>query len=277
MSLPDNPTLADLRDEIDRIDRAMHELLLDRGRVIETLIRVKRTGVTGSAFRPGREADIMRRLAERHAGILPLDTVESIWRVIISTFTFVQAPFSVHADTATGDAPMRDTARFHFGFTVPFITHSGTAEIIRSVANSAGDLGIFPVAANTTGGAWWHGLEGAERPKIIARLPFIERPKHPAGTPVYVIAKPLADAAVRDVVLISVSMERWHLRFSQTIAALGATIEGNVGDACGLLLLVAISGDGAIERLAAALKEAKVPVRSMAEVGSHARRFEVTN
>ena len=34
---------------------------------------------------------MMRRLVERHRGILPLDTVESIWRVIISTFTFVQA------------------------------------------------------------------------------------------------------------------------------------------------------------------------------------------
>ena len=30
---------------------------------------------------------MMRRLVQRHRGILPLDTVESIWRVIISTFT----------------------------------------------------------------------------------------------------------------------------------------------------------------------------------------------
>ena len=38
---------------------------------------------------------MMRRLVERHHGILPLDTAESIWRVIIATFTYVQAPFCV--------------------------------------------------------------------------------------------------------------------------------------------------------------------------------------
>ena len=68
---------------------------------------------------------MMRRLVDRHHGILPLDTVESIWRVIISTFTYVQAPFSVHADLSAGDALMRDSARFHFGFTVPFVAAYG--------------------------------------------------------------------------------------------------------------------------------------------------------
>ena len=115
------PSLADLRREIDRIDAAMHALLMERGEIIDRLIAVKKTEETGSAFRPAREADMMRRLVERHRGILPLDTAESIWRVIIATFTYVQAPFAVHADLSAGDAAMRDSARFHFGFTVPFV------------------------------------------------------------------------------------------------------------------------------------------------------------
>src|SRR5260370_15705060 len=105
----------------------MHRLLMERGKIIGRLIKAKRTTETGSAFRPAREADMMRRLVDRHRGILPLDTAESIWRVIIATFTFVQAPFSVHADLSTGDALMRDSARFHFGFTVPFVAHMGAA------------------------------------------------------------------------------------------------------------------------------------------------------
>ncbi len=44
----------------------MHRLLMERGEIIETLIRVKGTSDSGQAFRPGREADMMRRLAERH-------------------------------------------------------------------------------------------------------------------------------------------------------------------------------------------------------------------
>ncbi len=101
------PGLAELRAEIDRIDRrgdAPGAVLIERGRVIDTLIKVKRTGNGGSAFRPAREADMMRRLVERHRGMLPLDTVESIWRVIIATFTYLQAPFAVHVDLSAGDA-----------------------------------------------------------------------------------------------------------------------------------------------------------------------------
>src|SRR3954464_2566025 len=111
-------TLADLRREIDRIDEAMHRLLMERGDIIDTLIATKKTAESGSAFRPAREADMMRRLVARQKGLLSLDNVEKVWRVIIATFTYVQAPFSVHADLSAGEAAMRDSARFHFGFTV---------------------------------------------------------------------------------------------------------------------------------------------------------------
>src|SRR5262245_35110342 len=173
------PTLADLRREIDRIDLAMHELLMERGAIIDTLIATKKTGESGSAFRPAREADMMKRLVERHKGILPLDTAESIWRVIIATFTYVQAPFSVHADLSAGEAAMRDSARFHFGFTVPFVTHMGASGVVAAIAASRGDLGLVPATAAS--GAWWTALEGNDAPKIIARLPFVERADHPAG------------------------------------------------------------------------------------------------
>ena len=134
--LPDAPTLDDLRKEIDRIDEAMHQLLMERGEIIDRLIAVKKSQETGSAFRPIREAEMMRRLVKRHKGILPLDTAESIWRVIIATFTYVQAPFSVHADLSAGDALMRDSARFHFGFTVPFVPHMGAAGVVAAVSAS---------------------------------------------------------------------------------------------------------------------------------------------
>ena len=92
---------------------------------------------------------MMRRLVERHHGILPLDTAESIWRVIIATFTYVQAPFSVHADLSAGDAAMRDSARFHFGFTVPFVPHIGAAGVVEAVSESKGDLGLVPAFATS--------------------------------------------------------------------------------------------------------------------------------
>src|ERR1043166_2604371 len=136
------PTLADLRREIDRIDEGMHRLLMERGDIIDRLIATKKTAESGSAFRPAREADMMKRLVERHRGILPLDTAESIWRVIIATFTYIQAPYALHADLSSGESAMRDSARFHFGFTVPFLAHMGAAAAVAAVAKSKGDLAL---------------------------------------------------------------------------------------------------------------------------------------
>ena len=122
----------------------------------------------------------MRRLVERHRGILPLDTVESIWRVIIATFTHVQAPYAVHADMSSGDAAMRDSVRFHFGFTVPFRTHLGAAGVVQAVAASKGDLGLVPASAVAGAGAWWTMLEGDESSKGH-RAAALRRARRPSG------------------------------------------------------------------------------------------------
>ena len=125
---------------------------------------------------------MMRRLVERHHGILPLDTAESIWRVIISTFTYVQAPFSVHADLSAGDAPMRDTARFHFGFTVPFVPHMGAAGVVAAVSESKGDLGLVPASRWPARGAWWTALEFDSRAEDH-RAAALRRARRPSGRP----------------------------------------------------------------------------------------------
>src|SRR5215475_3481066 len=212
--------LEDLRREIDRIDEAMHRLLMERGGIIDRLIQVKQTQEIGSAFRPAREADMMRRLVERHKGILPLDTAESIWRVIIATFTYVQAPFSVHADLSAGDALMRDSARFHFGFTVPFVAHMGASAVVAAVSDSKGDLGLVPAFAMAGSGAWWSALEFDTAPKIIARLPFVDRADHPAALPVFVVSRAAADTMVTEVEVWSVRVSGWSARAANAIAGI---------------------------------------------------------
>lgn len=268
-------SLAELRAEIDRIDEAMHRLLMERGEIIDRLIATKKTSESGSAFRPGREAAMMRALAERHTGLLPLDTAEGIWRVIIATFTYVQAPFAVHADTSGGDAPMRDSARFHFGFSVPYQPHAGAAAVIAAVARSRGDLGIFRLDQGVSAGAWWRDLAGPARPKVIARLPFIERPGHPAGTPVYVISKPLADAAVRDVVLYSADFDRWREGAGAAVEGLGGEVIANAGEAHGLSALIALPGAVDPAELRRAAADSGAHLSDLDEIGSHAARFRV--
>jgi chorismate mutase len=183
-----------LRASIDRIDEEMHCLLMKRGEVIEALIKAKGTSTSGQAFRPLREAQMMQNLAHRHQGILPLETVESIWRVMIASFTYLQAPYTLHAVMSQEVEAMRDSARFHFGFTPPLQAHADPESVIAAVAASRGDLGLIPLHA-VEKEAWWEALIPQEAPKIIACLPFLPRAAHPAGLPVMVPSAFMPEAA----------------------------------------------------------------------------------
>jgi chorismate mutase len=273
---PQAPSLADLRKEIDRIDEAMHQLLMERGEIIDRLIAAKRSQDTGtSAFRPAREAEMMQRLVKRHKGLLPLDTVESIWRVIISTFTYVQAPFSVHADLSAGDALMRDSARFHFGFTVPFVPHMGAAGVVAAVSASKGDLGLVPAVDVASAGAWWSALEFDAAPKIIARLPFVERPDHPAALPVFVLSRVAPDAMATEAAVWSIRVSGWGAGPAQALAAKANFIAVPDRAFDGAALLVTLPKGVSLESTSAALVKAGAAVRSAALVGSHATRYTV--
>ncbi|MBI1204160.1 MAG: hypothetical protein GC182_16790 [Rhodopseudomonas sp.] len=272
---PSIPALAELRKDIDRIDETVHQLLMERGEIIDRLIAVKKSQETGSAFRPVREAEMMRRLVERHKGILPLDTVESIWRVIIATFTYVQAPFSAHADFSAGDALMRDSARFHFGFTVPLVPHLGAAGVVAAVSASKGDLGLIPASASAGVGPWWTALEFDAAPKIIARLPFVERADHPASLPVFVISRVADDARATDAEVWSVRVSGWSAKAAHAVNALADFIAVPDRAFDGAALLVTLPKDATLAKISDALVKAGATVRSTALVGSHATRYTV--
>jgi chorismate mutase len=273
--LPDSRSLADLRKEIDRIDESMHQLLIERSEIIDRLIAVKGSQETGSAFRPAREADMMRRLVRRHQGILPLDTVESIWRVIIATFTFVQAPFSVHADLSAGDAVMRDSARFHFGFTVPFVGHMGAAGVVAAVSDSKGDLGLVPALAVPGAGAGWSALEFDTAPKIIARMPFVERADHPAALPVFVLSRVAPDAMATEAAVWSVRVSGWGAAAAEQLAMLTDFLAVPDRAFDGAALLITLPRDVSLDAVKDTLVKTGVTVRSTALVGSHATRYTV--
>ena len=270
---PAPPSLAKLRKEIDAIDEDVHRLLMKRGDIIDRLIQVKQTQEVGSAFRPAREADMMKRLVERHRGILPLDTVESIWRVIISTFTYVQAPFSVHADVSVSEPAMRDSARFHFGFTVPYVAHFSASAAVEAVAKSKGDLAL--VSAISSRSPWWQMLEADGAPKIIARLPFVERADHPAALPVFVVSRVADSAMVTEVETWSVRVSGWNAEIARALSPLADIVAVPDTAFDGAALLVSIAGAKGLEKVKLALIKAGASVRSTAAVGSHATRYAV--
>lgn len=266
-------SLQELRQEIDVIDAQVHSLLMARGDIIDRLISVKQTQEVGSAFRPAREADMMRRLVQRHRGILPLDTVESIWRVIISTFTYVQAPFSVHADISLGESAMRDSARFHFGFTVPYVSHFSALAAVEAVSKSKGDLALVSATSSRT--PWWMELESEGAPKIIARLPFVERADHPAALPVFAISRVADSAMVTEIEIWSVRVSGWNAETASALSPLAEIVAVPDTAFDGAALLISVAAPASFEKIKSALIEAGASVRSSALVGSHAKRYTV--
>ena len=96
-------SLEDLRHGIDEIDDALHDLLMRRTEVVKQVLAIEGDG--GSRIRPGREAQVLRRLVARHRGAFPKPVVARIWRDIVAALTTLQGPFvvAVHAPAGGPD------------------------------------------------------------------------------------------------------------------------------------------------------------------------------
>lgn len=257
----DAETLAELRNNIDAIDSELHRLLIDRATVIDTLIQVKGTVVAANAFRPGREAWMMRRLVADHGGALPLATVEHIWREIITTFTRLQARFAIAIDTSTDPDGMRDLARFYFGFSVVVDSVPDPAAVIAQVARNS-DLGLVGIGETQTDRAWWRDLVGAAAPQIMAHLPFIRGDGEPPGPPALVISPPLGDPSPPDIRIHAILTES-EVSETDAVAVLARHNDGSRWDT-----LVAADADIDAAALAAEVGSA---ISAIAEVGAIAR------
>ncbi len=195
-------TLADLRARIDAIDEEVHRLLIERGSVIDALIAAKGTAGNGVAFRPQREAEMMRRLVERHAGNLPLATVEHMWREIITTFTYLQAPFRLVVHYGADPVAIHDLARFAFGFSVELVRADTPEDVVATVAETGSDLGIVPLGNGASATPWWRGLSMAG-PRVMALWPFIAGKGISADAPALVVSPALADSAEPDLAVFA--------------------------------------------------------------------------
>jgi len=142
------------------------------------------------------------------------------------------------------------------------IAQDGAHAVIAAVAAAVGDLGLVRAQAPEQG-AWWLDLVPPGAPKIIARLPFVERAGHAADLPLYVVAKPLADAAADDVAIYAIEGGEARPR-DERIEILAQAVEGQ--------RIVAVPGTWSAGAVAEALG---LPSSAVTWVGSHARRFEI--
>jgi chorismate mutase len=176
--------LTELRARLDDLDDKIHDLLMARARVVESVALSGKP----AAFRPGREAAIMRRLLARHSGKLPPQTLVRMWRELLAGTTAMQTAVTV----AVADATLASIAREHFGFLTPVIAHPSAEAALHAVRNGSVSVAVLPFPLE-----WWPALTAAEpRLYIIARLPFWgSRADHVPAAEALVVAAAAPDAS----------------------------------------------------------------------------------
>ncbi|MCH9020463.1 MAG: chorismate mutase, partial [Proteobacteria bacterium] len=108
-------SLESLRRDIDAIDDEIHDLLMRRTEVVERIGALKNQTESDVFIRPAREAEIMRRLIDRHRGRFPASVVVRLWREVLAATSRLQGPFSVAVHAPEKSVGYWDLARDHFG------------------------------------------------------------------------------------------------------------------------------------------------------------------
>jgi chorismate mutase len=274
-------SLDDLRGRIDEIDDQLHDLLMRRAEVVEAIAGSKRTANVPS-FRPGREAQILRRLVGRHRGRFPRAVLVRLWRELLSGTVAMQADFVVAVYAPGTGKGCWDLARDHYGSHTPMMGYGSTGEVVRAVTEGRAMIGVLPVPIEGVGDPWWRLLAGtgAETPRVIGRLPFGARGNARESGDAFAIGHGAAEAtgADRSLLLIETSggVSRTRLIAVLAGAGLAVTLCAIVEPAPELAWnLVEIDDMVPADdsRLAQALAPLGAQVVRVAELGTYARPF----
>ncbi len=208
-----------LRAELDRIDDAVHDLLMQRAEIVEHVARAGKP----AALRPGREASIVRRLLRRHHGSLPAVSVVRVWRELLAGTTTMQGGFSIAVCETHPGVPLTQLAREHFGALTPLRAYGSAGQALVDVSQGAASVAVLPYPSELDN--WWVWLLHHEpRLHIIGRLPFWKpRPDGAPSAQAMVVAATRADASEEDqsVLALECDSDVSRARLSSELAGAG--------------------------------------------------------
>ncbi|HWM68539.1 MAG TPA: prephenate dehydratase [Steroidobacteraceae bacterium] len=150
-SAPAPLNLEKVRNQIDAIDKQIHELINDRARLAQQVgISKTREGKTVDFYRPEREAQVLRMAKERNNGPLRDEEVLRLFREIMSACLAQQEPLKVAflgpEGTFTQSAVLN-----HFGHSVRGLPLSSIDEVFHEVEAASADFGVVPIENSTEG------------------------------------------------------------------------------------------------------------------------------
>jgi chorismate mutase-like protein len=212
------PTLDELRRRLDTLDDRIHDLIMERAAVVERIAAFKQsTGQPG--LRPGREAQILRRLVARHRGKLPRQTLVRLWRELLGGTLSMQGKFVVAVAVPEARPGFWDIARDHFGGYVTMMPLRSSAEVVSAVGDGRASIGVLPMPSGHESEPWWPALAGPrdQGPRVLARLPFagIGNARDGGGDALVIgKAEPDATGADRTMLVIDAAAEMSRARLS---------------------------------------------------------------
>ncbi|MBC8022116.1 MAG: prephenate dehydratase [Burkholderiales bacterium] len=135
-----------LRDAIDRVDDSILEALNQRAKLAREIGALK----VGQAYRPEREAQVLRRIKERNPGPLSSETVALLFREIMSACLALERPITVAYLGPRGTFSERAALK-HFGLAAEALASPSIDEVFRAVESAAADFAVIPVENSTEG------------------------------------------------------------------------------------------------------------------------------
>jgi chorismate mutase/prephenate dehydratase len=135
-----------LRAAIDGVDQRILESLSERARLARAVGSLK----VGQAYRPEREAQVLRRIKERNPGPLSDETAALLFREIMSACLALERPITVAYLGPKGTFSERAALK-HFGLAADALPAPSIDEVFRAVESGSADFGIVPVENSTEG------------------------------------------------------------------------------------------------------------------------------
>ncbi|MGE0312582.1 MAG: prephenate dehydratase [Lautropia sp.] len=142
-------SLADLRQQIDAVDRQILDLLSARAALAQQVGHVKAVD-NAPVYRPEREAAVIAALVEANAGPLPPASIEAVWREIMSACRALERRPRV-AYLGPPGTYTEQALRKRFGAGVDAVDCPTLDEVFRATEAGQCDFGIVPVENSTEG------------------------------------------------------------------------------------------------------------------------------
>ena len=143
---PQAGELERLREAIDRVDDRILEALNERAKLARAIGTLK----VGQAYRPEREAQVLKRVKERNPGPLSAETAALLFREIMSACLALERPITVAYLGPRGTFSERAALK-HFGLAAEAVAVAAIDEVFREVESGAADFGVVPVENSTEG------------------------------------------------------------------------------------------------------------------------------